>query len=45
MVDYCLHTASGSVIDIYNQERSRSFAECMETETVWEWIKRIGLEK
>ena len=30
--------------DVYNQERTRSFAGCMETETVFGWLKRIGME-
>lgn len=31
------------IAEIYNQERNRSFTGCMEKETVWAWIDRLGL--
>lgn len=33
-----------AIANVYNQERQRSFNGCIETETVYEWIKRLGLE-
>ena len=31
------------IADVYNQERQRSFAGCVENETLDTWVKRIGL--
>lgn len=31
------------IAEVYNQERQRSFVGCVERETVWEWLLRIGL--
>lgn len=33
------------IAEIYNQEREKSFAGGVENETVWEWLRRIGIEK
>lgn len=34
-----------AVADAYNQERSRSFAGCVEEETIWKWLNRLGLKE
>lgn len=31
--------------EVYNQERARSFAGCVESETVQDWLRRIGMER
>lgn len=32
------------IADIYGKERPKSFAGCVERETVWEWLNRLGLD-
>ena len=32
------------IAQIYNEERSKNFAGCMEPETLQEWIKKLGLQ-
>lgn len=32
------------IAKIYNQERTRNFSNYIENETIWEWIKRLGLQ-
>lgn len=32
------------IANVYNEERNRNFSGYLEAETVWDWIKRIGLE-
>ena len=32
------------IYNIYNEERAKSFANCVESETIWMWIERIGLK-
>lgn len=31
------------IANVYNEERNRNFPDFMESETVWGWMKRIGL--
>ncbi len=31
------------IAEVYNQERNRSFPGCVESETIYEWVKRIGM--
>lgn len=33
-----------AIAEVYNGERMRNFAGCVETETVWMWLGRLGLE-
>ena len=34
-----------AIAGVYNEERAKSFMGGVESETVWEWIKRLGLEE
>lgn len=40
---YWQDAAPEKLAEIYNQERARSFAGCVERETVGAWVKRLGL--
>lgn len=42
---YWQRAAPQVIAEIYNQERLKSFDGCVEQETVWDWIKRIGMDK
>lgn len=32
------------ITNVYNEERLKNFNGCVETETLWAWIERLGLE-
>lgn len=34
-----------TIAEAYNQERLKNFNGCIEKETIWEWLKRLGLTK
>ena len=41
---YWRNAAPGSIAEVYNQERQRSFGGCVESETITAWLQRLGLE-
>lgn len=45
MWHYWKNAPQEAVAQIYNEERGRSFAGCMESETLEEWIRKLGLDK
>ena len=42
---YWVNAPRQAISTIYNQERIRGFLDCVEDETIWEWIKRLGLKQ
>lgn len=40
---YWTDAAPETIAMVYNEERGKSFAGGVETETVWEWLRRIGM--
>lgn len=40
---YWSNSDQGYINNVYNEERQRTFRGCIENETVWDWIKRLGL--
>lgn len=43
--DYWHNAAPQKIVEVYNQERVKNFNSCIENETVWKWIERLGLAK
>ena len=43
--DYWRNAAPQKISEAYNQERVKNFNGCIENETVWKWIERLGLAK
>lgn len=41
---YWRNASPQMVAEAYNQERMKSFNGCIEKETIWKWIDRLGLE-
>lgn len=41
--DYWRNAAPQKIAEAYNQERIKNFNGCIENETVWKWIERLGL--
>lgn len=33
-----------TIAEAYNQERMKNFNGCIEKETIWEWLQRLGLD-
>lgn len=45
MWDYWKNASSENIANIYNEERNKVFNNCIEFETVWAWLERLGLGK
>ncbi|MEY8515317.1 glycosyltransferase [Lachnospiraceae bacterium 29-84] len=43
MWHYWQAAAPLNIAMVYNEERTKNFTGCVESETVWEWIRRLGL--
>lgn len=45
MWHYWKNASPEAIASVYTEERTKSFSGCIETETIWEWINGLGLEK